>query len=135
MANTLPVLDLFGIDKHDLQVHIKQRLSISSLNLILKAEKKIPQKEMRDESQLPMWAVFHHHHLSSVLVPSEGQEGKTWTPCGAPQWSFAMEPIIWAVAKKTYPEIWRKSSQVHTKLSSNPENTWPFVTAPREVLM
>lgn len=51
MANTLSVLDLLGIDEHDLQVCIKHRLSISSLNIVLKAKEKILQKEMRDESQ------------------------------------------------------------------------------------
>lgn len=100
MDNTLSVLDLLGIEEHDLCVCIKQRLSISPLNLVLKAEEKILQKEMRDESQLPMWAVLHHHHFFSVLVPSEGQKGKTWTPCGAPHWSFAMELVSWALAEK-----------------------------------
>jgi len=41
MDNIPSVLDLLGIEEHELQVCINQRLSISPLNLVLKAKEKI----------------------------------------------------------------------------------------------
>lgn len=64
MTNKTPlVLDLLGIEEQDLQISIKERLSISILNVVLKAKEKILQKKMRDETLLSMWVGFHHHLL------------------------------------------------------------------------
>lgn len=54
MTNKTPLVwDLLGIEE-DLQISIKERLSISILNVVLKAKEKILQKKMRDETLLSM---------------------------------------------------------------------------------
>ena len=66
MDNTPSVLDLLGIEEQDLWTCIKERLSISPLNLVLKAKEKI---KMRDESLLSAQAGFYYHLLFLSPAP------------------------------------------------------------------
>jgi len=63
MDNTPSALDFLGIEEQDLRACIKRRLSISSLNLVLKAKEKILKKKTKGESRLSMRAGFHRHLL------------------------------------------------------------------------
>lgn len=95
--NTASVLDLLGIEEQDLQMSIKERLSISALNVVLKAKEKTLQKKMRDEFLLSMssWWVFTIICFSLVLVLSEDQESKaggikftSWPLCWDNAWQL-----------------------------------------------
>lgn len=68
MNNTLSVLDLLGIEEQDLWTCIKERLSISPLNLVLKAKEKI---KMRDESLLSV-----HYHVLFLSPAPQWEPGK-----------------------------------------------------------
>ena len=72
MDNTPSALDFLGIEEQDLRACIKRRLSISSLNLVLKAKEKILKKKTKGESRLSMRAGFHRHLL---LLSPDAQWG------------------------------------------------------------
>lgn len=139
MDSTPPVLDLFGIEDQVLRMCIKVRLSISPLNLVLKAkekilQEKILQKKMRDESLLSTQVGFHHHLSEDQESKAGGtyfhSSGFTLGLCSAagPGRTFSK-----AMDKAAYPEIWSRNSQVNAELSSKPENTRPLVSASMEV--
>lgn len=111
MDSTPSVLDLFGIEDQVLRMCIKVRLSISPLNLVLKAkekilQEKILQKKMRHESLLSTQAGFHHHLSEDQESKTHGtyvqSSGFTLGLCSA---AGPGRTVSKAMAKAAYPEI------------------------------
>lgn len=66
--NAPTALNLLGTEQQDVWTCIKERLSVSPLNGVPKAEEKILQKKMSEDSLLCTQAGFHHHLLFVICA-------------------------------------------------------------------